>query len=995
MDARSDDSSDDDASDSHGHYTLADILINDDALFDYIVEENKQQEVLDFCTENIDNFHSQVKEIFKIYHVILIKSSLIENEQALLSSCYSMSSALTRFSGQISSHFTRMNNILQQSTSLLSSIIMVETLEKIAIKAKVQAEEAERSVRETQKSMTWILESNQEMAKELLVTKTITMTEAANKVEKKLQLVKNIEVELEVEKEKIAEIENRGVDHPQIGEISKGQSIYTSPLFQLRLIQSNQHQIVNRLIERNTRTLESLQEQNRAMIKIIENMGIQKIQTRLQFCINIFFNIIFSRVKSKDDLLHYSGIANIFTQAWFDEGIQFENGEALSLNLHDEIDGAHEIIIRKYLACLVFSFMSGPYQDVKLENACYLRILKYQFKFDITANFTSFSLESFARHHPHEFLRLYHYLFVEDQDFTDHLSYLLSSANICVDYRCGIMFVYASIACDLLGQLNVFDEIKNGVSSFKERGKEKLLSCYERGLDEARVALDQYFHDDLDAMIELAVICFKKNDAECIARCEQIYRKIKMFTHVEVDELTNDIYEYFNYCIISPVIKNEIRQFSLFWLEFFAKNGSELAHSILEKKAETYVDCAASLARTVIMISDEQKRTRAMTILSGYSPNETNSGIAIYYYYLLKRVQKNEVDFTLLLIAAKKRVEYASNEINAIAKSDNLSLKRRMYHAMLLLLNEDAVFAFHCLKNYYRDWSVVLFNSTTPLTESDISTLILKFYTPLMMALEDCHVSAEDNFAYNILKKYALEANELAVKIIFKHAKEHWKSVMFLMDEWLPLIKTDKLQEDPAKELLDKLSKIIQERYEKSAESCYYLYLLKRLRHGTIDIDLLDLASKIGNSSAILEMDCIINNQINQKNIEWTMSEKANAIARCISRLMYMCDQITIDTYAAAEALCIYFLMNKSYALAEQYFDMTDHINVLERLKANGCLKIFLSHCEKTTLEKIPSHYQQIRGQIRTNALINFWSHVETRKNNNMAESPTLIYQPK
>ena len=276
---------------------------------------------------------------------------------------------------------------------------------------------------------------------------------------------------------------------------------------------------------------EERDKQCKKLIDITANIGVMKIQHRLEFCMNTFLNINNINLKSSMHSSRYSLLARKLGEFCFNEGERFNFG---SENNSEKI-----INHNKNLLSLVFYFMSSDIDNSTADiNLCFTQILKYQYGNQL-ARVRYSSLKEFAEKYPLHFTRLSNYLFHDKHEFSDKINYLLSCNHAHVYFNQTLFQLYESIANNEIGYSNNGNEIIENI-------KIRLIKSLKLGLMQAEAYLSKYFNDDLQVNIALALIYYKTDIPKWHNTNNKIFQQMNQYDLMSLVTFT-DIYVLFDY----------------------------------------------------------------------------------------------------------------------------------------------------------------------------------------------------------------------------------------------------------------------------------------------------------------------------------------------------------------------------------------------------------------------------------------------------------------
>lgn len=946
---------------------LATVLIDDDGLFESLNELEKQ-EIIEFCTNNLDDFSQNVDELLYIYGLIIGKAKLLENEEKIISYSKELTTSFQSMQEKIITSFNAMGKTLNQSHALTLAISNKESYEKALKDTYEDTQQAEESFKsaENDLAITKNLFELNLVSEEYLKKIELIYTEENESYQKK-QLVLSQLQEIYNEAEK--ELESATND--EVGTVNPENSIYTSTQFALSLVYENMQKQMELMCNQSTQFFIEMAQQHDAMLSLVKKMGIEKIQIRLEFCIEILLSIPYTKVQHQDHIDHYySKIAISLAKFWYDEGIYLSGDISPTEVHHDEQDDNTELHNKKNLTSLMLFYLANPSYTSTTESMCYkqllLQLMDAPSWFD---NFSkdNFSLLTFARESPVKFARFYHYLFHTEHVFSKHIETLENDRHIYVSYRHSLMKFYLAIAYQEIAKTkkDIYYEEKS--KDLLNEVKLELLSCFEFGVNEAASFIDKYFCDDLHLKIQLAVGCFNKNELTSNARSQYIYNKIKNYSQADLDKELHSTLFLFKYWMRE---NNERSRFATDWVVKYTKSHNQTAYSILRTLASTNPHYAVIYGRTIMEMQDKNKITDSLTIFINHP--EAKKGEVLYCHYQLIQALTGETDFSLLIEAADDKCQEAIDEINKKKKE----LPKQFYQALVPFLNKRNSFSSSFFQIQHKDLFEALFNSNDALPGAeDLDLLTRNFYRVLYQET--------NNELLEQFKARALSGCVFSREMFLFAAQYELSAVEFLLNTWCS---KQPLHELYKNKVLISLNETLRLKYSIDApQVSYYIYLIQRNCFNFFSKKWLGNACCHGYLPAIKEVDYFLNNS---EKLRYFMQNNFNNYY-FYTILQKLSLTVCPGQYASAEALCVYHLNEKRVEEAEKFYKICQNIspdidNLIQRLKDENQLDLFLKNCSKATYDQIYRLYtgelpSDTRHDITTS--IQFWQNLSTNNN--------------
>lgn len=984
---------------------LKETLIHDDGQFNHLSEQDKD-EIAAYSLEHMDEFFNCVEHLLYLYDLIRLKSSIMEHENKLITLCRGLLDEFDLFQIKVNSSFEEINKSINQTHDMLLVHAHEESMQDNAAHQDDIVEIAKQKVNQSYVELERArndgdeeLVNEKELAHAQALVKLQAANDVASKAQEKVRMARA--AALNVDTGSVEEGYEAATIQQIIGDVTSETSVYTSTKFELSLIQENMKSQLVSFTPTYQLYLKSLALQSEGMLSLIENIGIEKIQRRLEFCFNIFINLPYKNTNQTKDKL-YSTFANALAQFWYDEGVSLTQGSELAVSVHDEVDNDVDMQSIKNHMCLVFYFMSNPNMPNEAEKMCYRQLLRDKLKVNVDSrllendkvnmlcleNLSSFTLLKFARELPSDYIHLFDYLFMQDHAFSKYINELLRDQHINVRFNTALFKLYASIAHQKLAENGLDNDSEHSLISkmFKEAAKNELLSCFDNGIDDAKVFMDQHYSGDLKACIELAIMSESKNDPSSHIRGLGIFHRIKHLDEVKMNELDDDVLLLLEYWLLGKKDSTEQKEFALRWLKHYANQKHKLAINILIELARNNADYVETIGRVAITLRDKDILNEVLTMLMNHQ-DKGDDGV-IYYQYLVIRALTKEIAYVLLCEAADRNNEYAKSEVTFFCNSHDLEIKQNVYLALLPHLKSKSSFASALFNEAHMDFlTTLIVSKCRKLSKDESDRLATSFFRILMRNDESSNALA------TVMKERALANCRFSLSVLTKHAQYDWKMVVFLMDCWLPKQPVDTLFNHTT---LLELRKIFNLQYNQgSPERCYYLYVLERDCCHNMPMHLLDYACVEGVGLAIHEVDKFINHPEKLREMPYyAILLRAFSYPHCIGLLTKIAELPGAGRYFAAEALCVYYMRQRMHEKASIYFNYCLSTGVekskpLERLKYEGYYPDFVRECSELVLERVSEVLPKEHvNQRRTPAMVMFWEE-NIQRNSNQSSNPS------
>lgn len=604
--------------------SIEQVLIEDDALFDSLTEEQRNVFAKYCINDNPEEFSRCVHKLLDNYNSISFAPSLLEYEHEFITQSKFVHKHIQTFSEQFESILSELHKKALQSHALLQGF-------------------TEKNIESTSKNVT--------------------------------------------------PLENS----------VKTTSIYNAPISSLESLQTNMLNQLTQMKDNGTKLIQ----QSESMLELTTNLGIVKIQKRLEFCMNMLFEAPLTIIGTTD-AIRYCEITKSLGQFWFYEG-ETLSPEAEQIRQAERsvqmdplfTEKTKEVQHKKNIWSLLFFFLSKSIDEIAEARLCFIQILQYISNYEplTLGQMHHMSLKEFSENSPTEFIILYEYLFQQPGIFSEQISNLIQNKHIYATYNHALFHLYAARAYSQCSQSSMYYHYQEQSMIYETEAKNNLITVFENGLTEAEAYLTEYFTLDIDTQIKLAVICFKQSNHKQHQFSEAIYEKLQTYSKKRLDRLDKTVFELFSFWMRYD--NEPLRIFAAKWIENYAKNNHVDARSILVNNIDIHADYGVMLAKIALYNADDVNlKITVLGLLEGH-PERDNSGAILYHMFLLVEKISNTFDTTLLISSAKHKYRDAVHIIFSSYERGLAEGKMLLLEEIIRLLDDKSPFLFELLENLY------------------------------------------------------------------------------------------------------------------------------------------------------------------------------------------------------------------------------------------------------------------------------------------------------
>lgn len=927
-------------------FSIENLLIIDDALFESLTEEETDSFARYCIEEDPGEFERCIEILLKDYNRILIKARLLENEHDMIEKSRYLQEHVQIFNTRFAEILDRLNQRMLDSRSMLSALGNQDRAYELKTAAELKVRAALNDVSSIEMSIIktrsfieqWSIDTKNlhhtiiEDAKKTLEDLREQLKMATEKAERLKSEAANAEqhainadntANTIINSSNVEDVKNK------ITAEQDNASIYNFPIFTMQLIQVN---MLNQLQQLSQQSGVFVQ-QGEAMAQITQNLGIIKIQQRLEFCMNIILAVPYTSLFIEQDSTSYSFITKSFGE------FLYLHGEDLYLVEETTEKGR---VHRKNLQSLVFYFMSVDIEDLAQVKLCLTQTFKdISNTKQVTLIEINLPLEDFAKKYPREFIQLYKYLFDTDNLFSEQINQLIEQKHVFVMYNMALFNLYLSIAYQQVNKTVNFEK-------FRSQSTRGLLTAFAAGINDAEYWIVKYFYNDINVKIKLAVVYFEFDmpGQHELSSILFDYFKKNMF------EMDTAMSELFSHWMIYR--DNEIRQYSARLIISLSLN-DPAAWSVLLRNADFNVEYAV-MAATIALSGDHSMKHQALQKLM-FHPNQLDRDISFSKFIIIKDLL-NEFHAPALVTAAKQKHEQACSLLIANYDS-NQALRQEIHSQITNALENKPVYLLNLLKDLYLKKSPIV-------SEYDIDSI--NFFNIFFSFLSRSLNSKQEAGLLENLNHYASKKYLNAYDALLCYAKNNVKAAFILAKN----LYAENPQNHMVNEYVIKLITFFKQYCEDntSSEKQYSLFILEKHAGGKTNPDYLIASCEEAYLPAVLEMDMALNS--NPCSLDILRIENYKRLLHNLTVTLNSC------TSAAAEALCIRYFSERNYSKADLYFEIcTDIHQICRRLEKEKCMKAFLNTCNKKIFELIPEEFKsQDFGQVSVKSRISLFQNM-------------------
>lgn len=686
-------------------------------------------------------------------------------------------------------------------------------------------------------------------------------------------------------------------------------------------------------IEKSTADIQAqINSHTKTVTQTLETIGIEKIQSRLVFCMNMLLQYPYQGVDSV-----YADIAKLLGQFWYDEGM------TLSASKSESDSSSHLEICdqtRENLVALVFFSMSARANAPILENACYIQILEQQLKTKVPKSDQPhlFQLKEYARSNPVAYIQLYDFLFESKHPYSQFIHELFQANHTYVNFKIALLEFYLSIAYQASNQPG-FIAIERLASA-----KSKLLNCLNNKLLDAAVILEESF-TEIDVLIELTFFYLEKNSDKGYLLSHKLLQQIKDYKEADFLPVIDKLCLLFKLWI-EQSRNADLRHFAISIIERFANQQHALAFSILEECAKKVPDCGVAYADVMIKRHQEFKvnNLQLRTVHDYLSPHaKSNNGKLTYNLFRLKKIIYSIIDFRLLFSSAENQNLQANEALLSYLNSvESTSYRDDICTVLVEELEKNSTFAFQLLYQHYSDIKSLLYLARhslkyqnflcQPIIEKIINILTSEASLPITneaLWVDFLHYMlqfSDDNkkqaFALSKLKEYAEASNTQATQILMEHAKKDLSTAVYLTNFLFHQYHNNKSSQ------LRQLKTILKVHHPDSSPiRNYSLYTLEKF-FMTMQLNLLSSACLQEYPTAVSYLCSLIKTSktdhiVSECKFHRDTQElnSAQGFSFLLNTLVTLAARQGPCQYITSEALISYYFNRKRYQQAENYIE--------------------------------------------------------------------------